>query len=43
MEIYPEGFRVIDFTRSKQSADDSFYQEVSSQLMSSMSTYDPTD
>lgn len=43
MEVYPEGFRMIDFTRSTRSADDSFYHEVSSQLMSSMTTYDPTD
>lgn len=43
MEVYPEGFRIIDFTRSRLTADDSFYQEVSSQLITSMSTYDPTN
>lgn len=43
MEVHPEGFRMVDFIYSTQTADDVLYQEVSSQLMLSMKTHDPTD
>jgi vacuole morphology and inheritance protein 14 len=42
MEVYPEGFRFVDFVKSNQTPDDTFYHEVSSQLNCSMKTYDPT-
>jgi len=43
LKAHPDGFRIVDFARSNQDARTSFYSQVSSQLMHSMSTCDPTD
>lgn len=42
LKIRPKGFRIVDFTKSTQSADDTLYEVVKSQLMISMNTIDST-
>jgi len=42
LKIKDTGFRVVDFLRSRDTADNVFYTEVSSQLITSMSAEDPT-
>lgn len=42
-EVYPSGLRVVNFMHNGMDENTSFYSEVSSQLMRSMSTHDPTN
>jgi hypothetical protein len=43
VKAHLNGFRIVNFMNSDQDENTSFYSQVSSQLMHSMNTCDPTD